>query len=123
MSGVARRGEVLAIMGPSGSGKTSLLNALALTSTIEVSGTIEVDNTTATKGRHRVLAGYVRQECIFVEVLTVRETLYYAAQLSLPWDDPKEEKTARVEQASRPTNFLTISCMFFMKLPQRAPLD
>jgi len=60
--------KVLGIMGASGSGKTSLLNALALTSTLDVCGTIEVDSAPATQERLRVLAGYVRQEAIFVQV-------------------------------------------------------
>jgi len=81
-------------MGPSGSGKTSLLNALALTSNLDVTGNIQVDGSPATPERLRVLAGYVRQEAIFVEVLTVRETLYYAAELSLPWNAPSEMKAA-----------------------------
>lgn len=74
-------------MGPSGCGKTTLLNVLArraassgakTTGNSYVNGTV-VDN--ATFGR---LTSYVEQEDALIGSLTVRETLKFAADLSLP---------------------------------------
>jgi ABC-type multidrug transport system ATPase subunit len=71
----------------SGSGKTTLLNVLAhrhatahstTTSALYVNGNVPALST------FRKLSSYVEQEDALVGSLTVGETLYFAAQLSLP---------------------------------------
>lgn len=73
-------------MGPSGSGKTTLLNALARrdVSRQTVLGSIKVDGVTVSLDCFRSISSYVEQEDALVGSLTVRETLDFAARLSLP---------------------------------------
>ncbi|GFP86771.1 ABC transporter g family member 11 [Phtheirospermum japonicum] len=101
LSGYACPGEVLAIMGPSGSGKSTLLDALAgrLSSRTRQKGEILIN------GRKQMLAygtsAYVTQEDILTWTLTVREAVYYSAQLQLPKTMSKPEKKSIAETAIR----------------------
>ncbi|KAG2633051.1 hypothetical protein PVAP13_2NG289500 [Panicum virgatum] len=92
VSGSARPGEVLAIMGPSGCGKTTLLDTLADTN-LRSKGDILIN------GRRQKLAfgtsAYVTQENVLMATLTVREAIYYSAQIQLPDTMPVAEKLAR----------------------------
>lgn len=96
-TGYARPGEILAIMGPSGSGKSTLLDALAerLDSKTRQSGDILVN------GFKKTLAygtsAYVTQDDTLITTLTVRESVYYSAQLQLPDSMSKAEKKERAE--------------------------
>lgn len=95
VSGSARPGEVLAIMGPSGCGKTTLLDTLAgrLDTNLRSKGDILIN------GRRQKLAfgtsAYVTQENVLMATLTVREAIYYSAQIQLPDTMPVAEKLAR----------------------------
>nr|GEZ08264.1 ABC transporter G family member 11-like [Tanacetum cinerariifolium] len=97
VTGYARPGEILAIMGPSGSGKSTLLDALAgrLDSKTRQSGDILVN------GCKKTLAygtsAYVTQDDTLITTLTVRESVYYSAQLQLPNSMPKADKKERAE--------------------------
>lgn len=73
-------------MGPSGSGKTTLLNALAHRQAqgMNQSGTIMINGTQASKAILQQISSYVEQEDALIGSLTVRETLNFAARLSLP---------------------------------------
>ncbi|KAL1343710.1 hypothetical protein HN51_030054 [Arachis hypogaea] len=91
VTGVARPGELTAMLGPSGSGKTTLLTALAGRLVGKVSGSITYN------GRHDTAAvkrkiGFVSQDDVLYPHLTVQETLNYAAMLRLPKTLTKEEK-------------------------------
>lgn len=87
-SGIVRAGEMLAIMGPSGSGKTTLLDALAHRATsapgATTDGEILVNGSAASLQMIRELSTYVEQEDALIGSLTVRETMIFAARLSLP---------------------------------------
>nr|XP_010937486.3 ABC transporter G family member 11 [Elaeis guineensis] len=101
LTGYARPGEVLAIMGPSGCGKSTLLDALAgrLDSGTKQSGHVLVNG-----WRQRLAFGtsaYVTQDDILMTTLTVREAVYYSAQLQLPNSMTKSEKKERVEMTIR----------------------
>ncbi|KAL2521666.1 ABC transporter G family member 11 [Forsythia ovata] len=97
LTGYAKPGEVLAIMGPSGCGKSTLLDALAgrLDSNTRQSGEILVN------GCKKALAfgtsAYVTQDDILMATLTVREAVYYSAQLQLPHYMSKSDKMERAE--------------------------
>ncbi|KAJ3103624.1 ATP-binding cassette sub- G member 2 [Phlyctochytrium planicorne] len=99
MNGVARPGEILAIMGGSGAGKSTLLNVLAgRIGRGTLSGSITVNNEPRKRSSWRKMAAYVEQEEIMYKNLTVKETLSYAAKLRLPTILTKAEKDQRVEE-------------------------
>ena len=95
-------GEVLALMGPSGSGKTSLLSILSgrLGMYSKVDGKVLFNGRQLTKQVKRRI-GYVMQDDMLFESLTVYETLYYAAMLRLPRAMSGAQKRARVEDVIR----------------------
>ncbi|XP_031278032.1 ABC transporter G family member 11-like [Pistacia vera] len=101
LTGYAEPGKILAIMGPSGSGKSTLLDALAgrLGSNTQQTGEILIN------GRKEALAfgtsAYVTQDNTLMTTLTVREAVYYSAQLQLPDSMPKSEKKERAEMTIR----------------------
>ncbi|XAR49465.1 Xenobiotic-transporting ATPase [Bertholletia excelsa] len=96
-TGYARPGELVAVMGPSGSGKSTLLDALAgrLAANARQAGDILIN------GRKQALAygtsAYVTQDETLIATLTVREAIYYSAQLQLPDSMSKAEKKDRAE--------------------------
>ncbi|KAF5781112.1 putative ABC transporter, AAA+ ATPase domain, ABC-2 type transporter [Helianthus annuus] len=97
VTGYARPGEILAIMGPSGSGKSTLLDALAgrLDPKIRKSGDILVNGVKKTLAYGT--SAYVTQDDTLITTLTVRESIYYSAQLQLPDSMSKSEKKERAE--------------------------
>ncbi|KAK9130093.1 hypothetical protein Sjap_010580 [Stephania japonica] len=88
-------------MGPSGSGKSTLLDALAgrLQSNTMQSGNILI------KGRTETLtfgtSAYVTQDDYLMTTLTVREAVYYSAQLQLPDSMSKSKKMEIAEMTIR----------------------
>ncbi|KAF6261731.1 hypothetical protein COO60DRAFT_1699664 [Scenedesmus sp. NREL 46B-D3] len=97
ISGQVRPGEVLALMGPSGSGKTSLLTVLGGRSAMKLSGKVLVNGARFTKATRRRV-GFVLQDDVLYESLTVKETLQYAALLRLPSSMSRGDKMGRVDQ-------------------------
>ncbi|KAG1366538.1 ABC transporter G family member 11 [Cocos nucifera] len=101
LNGYARPGEILAIMGPSGCGKSTLLDTLAgrLGSNVSQSGDILIN------GQKQKLAfgtsAYVTQDDVLMTTLTVREAVYYSAQLQLPDSMSRKEKRERAEETIR----------------------
>ncbi|XP_058191939.1 ABC transporter G family member 1-like isoform X2 [Rhododendron vialii] len=101
LTGYAQPGEVLAIMGPSGCGKSTLLDALAgrLGANTRQFGDILIN------GRTQTLAygtsAYVTQDETLITTLTVKEAVYYSAQLQLPNSMTKSEKKERAETTIR----------------------
>lgn len=97
LSGHVAPGEVLALMGPSGGGKTSLLSALAGRAKFtRREGTVTFNGSKLTKDVKRRI-GFVMQDDLLFESLTVYETLYYAAMLRLPQEMPRQSKLDRVD--------------------------
>ncbi|KAM4098306.1 hypothetical protein ACJW30_07G067400 [Castanea mollissima] len=97
VTGYAGPGELLAIMGPSGCGKSTLLDGLAgrLGSNTRQLGEILIN------GHKQKLAfgasAYVTQDDTLMTTLTVREAVYYSAQLQLPDSMSMSEKKERAE--------------------------
>ncbi|CAJ0578485.1 unnamed protein product, partial [Mesorhabditis spiculigera] len=83
--GVARPGEIMAILGSSGSGKTTLLNALSQTNTkpLALRGQIKVNNLPVDSDYMRKISAYIQQDDLFIGSLTVREHLSFVARLRM----------------------------------------
>merc|ERR1719398_8355 len=97
VTGVVNPGEVVAIMGPSGSGKTTFISLLAGRNKARHTGDILYnDEHKPTDKAFRRQLGYVSQEDVLFEGLTVFETLYYTAVLRLPRAMTDKDKRARV---------------------------
>lgn len=101
ISGLARPGELLAIMGSSGAGKTTLLNTLA--GRIRTKAGSELNGRVFVNGKHRDAswrrtAGYVEQFDLMYGLLTVQETVQFAADFKLPRDVSPGEKRAIVDR-------------------------
>ncbi|XP_076921449.1 ABC transporter G family member 21-like [Bidens hawaiensis] len=96
VSGVVRPGELLAMLGPSGSGKTTLLTALGGRLPGKISGSITYNGQTFSSSVKRKI-GFVTQDDVLYQHLTVLETLTYAAMLRLPKNLSHEEKVEQAE--------------------------
>lgn len=67
--------------------KTTLLNVLARrkgSKALEVNGALNVNGTRTSTSGFQAISSYVEQEDALIGSLTVRETLDFAARLSLP---------------------------------------
>jgi len=80
LSFTLRNGELLAIMGGSGTGKTTLLSLLNGTLTPQ-EGTITINGHSITEPQAKSLIGYVPQDDLLIEELTVYQNLWYTAKL------------------------------------------
>lgn len=98
ISGYAISGEFLAIMGTSGAGKTTLLNLISgkekSTATLKYKGSIKANRQEIDQINYPKYVGYVTQEDILLDLLTVRESILFAARLktNLP-EAQKQQKT------------------------------
>ncbi|RPA99436.1 P-loop containing nucleoside triphosphate hydrolase protein [Choiromyces venosus 120613-1] len=107
LKGVSTRfepGKLNVIMGPSGSGKSSLLNLMArrlhssASTRYKSSGKMFFNGALPSDTVIKSLCSYVTQDDdALLPSLTVRETLYYAAQLRLPSSMSKSEKKRRAD--------------------------
>ncbi|KAF2650557.1 ATP-binding cassette transporter-like protein [Lophiostoma macrostomum CBS 122681] len=100
INGIVHAGEMLALMGPSGSGKTTLLNVLAhrpATQGVTVKHSLYLNGSKPALDAFLKLSSYVEQEDALVGSLTVRETMYFAAQLSLSGSITKSERLVRID--------------------------
>jgi len=97
--GTAKPGEILAIMGGSGAGKTTLLDALAGRLKGKVQGTLRINGQGLPPGSSGGFSrAYVFQGDNLYAVLTVRETLLFAARLQLSSTTTSQERKAVVER-------------------------
>ncbi|KAK9071055.1 hypothetical protein SSX86_009623 [Deinandra increscens subsp. villosa] len=101
VTGYAKPGEIVAIMGPSGCGKSTLLDSLAgrIASNARHTGRVLVN------GRKQRLTyqslAYMTQEQVLTWTLTVKETVYYSAELQLPKSMPRSMKRERADRTIR----------------------
>ena len=99
MSGYAKSGEFLAIMGSSGAGKTTLLNLISgatrSSSTLECEGEILANKQDIYSINYNKYVGYVTQEDVLLDMLTVRESVMFAAKLKTK--GPRALKVRRVD--------------------------
>jgi len=87
----AQQGNLVGIMGSSGSGKTTLLNVLSGMYK-PASGNIRINNLDLVKDEEKLrgVSGYVPQDDLLIEELTVFENLYYSAKFCFRYLSDKE---------------------------------
>ncbi|KAH6988170.1 ABC-2 type transporter-domain-containing protein [Ilyonectria sp. MPI-CAGE-AT-0026] len=97
VDGWVKPGTCTALMGASGAGKTTLLDTLATRVTMGViSGDTMIDGKpTDASFQHRV--GYVQQQDIHLDTMTVREALVFSAILRQSAEISKQDKLAYVD--------------------------
>lgn len=102
VSGEIYPGEVVGLLGPSGAGKTTLLNILA--GRIEggvLNGRVQFRGEKRVPGVFKRRVAYVEQEDVMFPMLTVEETIMFAAQLRLA-----DKKYSRLQKVERVANVL-----------------
>ncbi|XP_057475324.1 ABC transporter G family member 6-like [Actinidia eriantha] len=98
ISGEAREGEILAVLGASGSGKSTLIDALAnRIAKRSLKGTVTLNGENLESRLLKVISAYVMQDDLLFPMLTVEETLMFAAEFRLPSTLSKSKKKARVQ--------------------------
>ncbi|KAJ3025743.1 UNVERIFIED_CONTAM: hypothetical protein HDU68_006733, partial [Siphonaria sp. JEL0065] len=93
VSGSINAGRMTAIMGPSGAGKTTFMNVL-MGKVARTAGTLKINNAVAEMKAFKKIIGYVPQEDVMIEELTVRENIRYSARTRLPdsWSNREVEE-------------------------------
>ncbi|MCV9385586.1 ATP-binding cassette domain-containing protein [Reichenbachiella ulvae] len=86
-------GKLIGLMGGSGAGKSTLLNVLNGNDTPS-SGSVRINGIDIHKDKNKIegIIGYVPQDDLLIEELTVYENLHYAAQLCFTDKSPQELK-------------------------------
>ncbi|GLT70056.1 hypothetical protein SLA2020_421570 [Shorea laevis] len=98
ISGEARDGEILAVLGASGSGKSTLIDALANRIVKEsLKGIVTLNGEVLESRMQKVISAYVMQDDLLFPMLTVEETLMFAAEFRLPRTLSKSKKKMRVQ--------------------------
>jgi ABC-type multidrug transport system ATPase subunit len=100
------RSRIVALMGPSGCGKSTLLKCLNGDNPA-TSGQVYIHGLPLNKENYNLLKkkiGYVPQDDIIHQELTVYRTLYYAAKLRLPDDTTAQEIEARINKVINSLN-------------------
>jgi len=99
--GIAKNGELLAILGSSGAGKTTLLNSLAFRSPpgvkISSSAIRALNGVPVDAKAMRSRCAYVQQDDLFIGSLTAREHLKFQAILRMGKGVPYRAKLQRVD--------------------------
>ncbi len=91
--------QFVAVIGGSGAGKTSLLNCLAGLSPYTGGEVLINGEPMRTSGKSlRSLIGYVPQQDIVYDSLTLERMLYYSARLKMPPDASEKEIRAKIDE-------------------------
>ncbi|MCD4650251.1 MAG: ABC transporter ATP-binding protein, partial [Candidatus Cloacimonetes bacterium] len=99
-----KKGEILVIVGPSGSGKTTLLKTI-VGEIVPLKAKVDLDGTDLYRNfsSFQKYIGYVPQDDLLFENLTVYENLYYCARLRLPHIKEKTDIQRRIDNILKQT--------------------
>uniref|UniRef100_A0A0A1WMB2 Protein scarlet n=1 Tax=Zeugodacus cucurbitae TaxID=28588 RepID=A0A0A1WMB2_ZEUCU len=109
-TGAVQPGNLMALMGSSGSGKTTLMSTLAFrqpAGTI-VQGEILINGRRIGPFMHRI-SGYVYQDDLFIDTLTVLEHLTFMAHLRLDRRVSRRERKAIINDLLERTGLLSVA--------------
>ena len=99
LTGYFCHGRLTAIMGPSGAGKTSLMEIISGQSKSGiVTGNLYLNGNPSDINAIKKRAGFVFQDDVILNTMTVKEALYMSALLRLPENITIEEKINRVNE-------------------------
>ena len=99
LTGYFCHGRLTAIMGPSGAGKTSLMEIISGQSKSGiVTGNLFLNGNLSDINAIKKRAGFVFQDDIILNTMTVKEALYMSALLRLPENISNEEKMNKVNE-------------------------
>ncbi|OHE99417.1 ABC-2 type transporter [Colletotrichum orchidophilum] len=98
VDGWVQPGVITALMGASGAGKTTLLDALAARITMGVISGDTMVNGQPTDRSFPNRVGYVQQQDVHLDTMTVREALEFSALLRQSADTPREAKLAYIDE-------------------------
>eukprot|EP00927_Polykrikos_kofoidii_P024257 TRINITY_DN22096_c2_g1_i1.p1 TRINITY_DN22096_c2_g1~~TRINITY_DN22096_c2_g1_i1.p1 ORF type:complete len:991 (+),score=171.65 TRINITY_DN22096_c2_g1_i1:444-2975(+) len=102
VTGAFEAGQMVAIMGPSGAGKTTFMNVLCGKATYGTrTGTVLINGEAKDIRDFKRVMGFVPQDDIVHDNLTVREQIFYAARLRNSSDTPRDVIRAIVEDVLR----------------------
>lgn len=109
--------DFVAIIGGSGAGKTTLMNAISGFDQ-QCSGRIYFSGNDLKKNFNHLkdLIGYVPQQEIIYENLTLHNMLYYTAKMKLPSDMDKKEIEGRIEEVLKMVELSEHAATFIRKL-------
>ncbi|KAJ3247171.1 hypothetical protein HDU78_004978 [Chytriomyces hyalinus] len=96
ISGEIQSGKMTAILGPSGAGKTTFMNVL-MGKLARSSGQISINGISSEMHTFRKMVGYVPQDDIMLQELTVREVIEYSAKARLPRDWSSQQMNELVD--------------------------
>lgn len=98
ITGYAPKGSITAVMGPSGAGKSTFLDGLAgRIASGSLKGRVSLDGTDVSPSLIKRTSAYIMQDDRLFPMLTVHETLMFAADFRLG-PISKDEKKQRVEK-------------------------
>ncbi|XP_059480900.1 protein scarlet-like [Neocloeon triangulifer] len=106
VSGIARGGRLIAIMGASGAGKTTLLATISQRTKGECSGEIRVNGKVVGRDLLRKISGFVPQQDLAVDSLTVREHMEFMGNLKVVNGMRNSERTRWVKSLLSELNLL-----------------
>lgn len=111
ITGYAPKGCVTAVMGPSGAGKSTLLDGLAgRIASGSLKGKVSLDGTETSPSLIKRTSAYIMQEDRLFPMLTVYETLLFAADFRLgpiSWSDKKQRVEKMINQLGLSVSVLT----------------
>ncbi|XP_013188646.2 protein scarlet [Amyelois transitella] len=98
VSGIVSSGNLVALMGSSGAGKTTLLAAISRRDKSAMTGYLMLNGRLAGADLIARISGFVPQEDLAIEYLTVKEHMEFMARLMMDRRSTKPQRTRRIEQ-------------------------